>query len=192
MSALLLFRNNYFAPILSPCHPPAVTQLSPKLHPFPPLCCYPLTRSMTGVRHPPPTVVLPGLRERWAPGGCECASLLRSLPLLLLKMPLQLARRRCCRVICAAAGPVWPPQRHLLTVRGVFDFEPPPCSGGLAPAQRIVATSRALANFLSTRSCHTGQPAPFCPPGAHDILRTTQRAMANDEAPMANASLRVN
>ena len=29
---------------------------------------------MTGVRHPPPTVVLPGLRERWAPGGWECAS----------------------------------------------------------------------------------------------------------------------
>ena len=29
---------------------------------------------MTGVRHPPPTVVLPGLRERWAPGGWQCAS----------------------------------------------------------------------------------------------------------------------
>ena len=118
--------------------------------------------------------------------------LLRSL-LLILKMPLQPARRRCCRVLCAAAGPVCPPQRHLSPVRGVFDFEPLLCSGGLAAAQRIVATSRALANFLSTRSCHTGQPAPFLSPGAHDILRTTQRAMAkNDEAPMENASLRVN
>ena len=114
--------------------------------------------------------------------------LLRSL-LLILKMPLQPAWRRCCRVLCAAAGPVWPPQRHLSTVRGVFDFEPLLCSGGLAAAQRIVATSRALANFLSTRSCHTGQPAPFLSPGAHDILRTTQRAMANDEAPMANERL---
>ena len=37
-----------------------------------------------------------------------------------------------------------------------------------------------------------GSRPPFCPLGAHDILRTTQRAMANDEAPMANASLRVN
>ena len=89
--------------------------------------------------------------------------LLRSL-LLILKMPLQPAWRRCCRVLCAAAGPVWPPQRHLSTVRGVFDFEPLLCSGGLAAAQRIVATSRALANFLSTRSCHTGQPAPFLSP----------------------------
>ena len=170
--------------------PSCCPQLSPKLHPFPPSAL-----SMTGVRHPPPTVVLPGLRERWAPGGCECASLLRGLPLLFLKMPLQPARRRCCRVLCAAAGPVWPPQRHLSPVRGVFDFEPLSCSGGLASAQRIVATSRALANFLSTRSCHTGQPAPFlsrwCPRySAH----TTQRAMManDDEAPMANASLRVN
>ena len=86
--------------------------------------------------------------------------LLRSL-LLILKMPLLPARRRCCRVLCAAAGPVCPPQRHLSPVGGVFDFEPLLCSGGLAAAQRIVATSRALANFLSTRSCHTGQPAPF-------------------------------
>ena len=183
--------SSFLTTILPQFFHPATLLLSPtfpKTSPFPSL-------SAKYDRGPTPSAdcgVAWAAREMGTGRLAVCLSLLLRSLLLILKMPLQPARRRCCRVLCAAAGPVCPPQRHLSPVRGVFDFEPLLCSGGLAAAQRIVATSRALANFLSTRSCHTGQPPPFCPAGAHDILRTTQRAMANDEAPMENASLRVN
>ena len=147
---------------------------------------------MTGVRHPPPTVVLPGLRERWAPGGWQCAS-----------PPLQPP----------------PPPQNAATARQVALAQSVMCRRW-AGAFDLNATYRRFAESLTSSPCsvlvawrpHSGlwRPAglwriscppglatlgsrpPFCPLGAHDILRTTQRAMANDEAPMANAPLRVN
>ena len=104
--------------------------------------------------------------ERWAPGGCNSPQPPPPTPQNVPPCPPGGAG--------VGLGRVVPQQRHLLpeaAAEARFDLRP--CSAPLPAAQRIVATSRGLANFLYRRppflsggqySARSADGGPRCTP----------------------------